>query len=158
MEQGLTWLLRRQADHSRPRVCYARHLRDWPIGRGIRRARNPDHGSRGRRGGPTRPLAAPSAQGLRDSHILLSHSNSITRGHCGQLVPASPHGLRTCWLIVAIPSAEAGNDPGKPSERAWFMTVLLARGVSFERRADSFGGGDEAVIGDIGCRPRAAIP
>ena len=63
MEQGLTRLLRRQADHSRPRVCYARHLRDWPIGRGIGRARNPDHGSRGRRGGPTRPLAAPSAQG-----------------------------------------------------------------------------------------------
>src|ERR1700716_542114 len=107
---------------------------------------------------PSGQGSSPSGYPLRDSHILLSHSNSITRGHCGQLVPASPHGLRTCWLIVAIPSAEAGNDPGKPSERAWFMTVLLARGVSFERRADSFGGGDEAVIGDIGCRPRAAIP
>src|SRR6266550_7632902 len=93
-------------------------------------------------------------RGLRDSHILLSHSNSITRGHCGQLVPARPHGLWTCWLIVAIPSAEAGDDPGEPSERGRFIGVLLARRLTLECWADGFGGGDEAVIGDIGCWPR----
>src|SRR5437870_5551137 len=98
-----------------------------------------------------------SPLGLRDSHIVLSPSKRVTDGHCGQLVPAGLHCLWTWRLIVAIPSAEASYDPREPGERTRLIGILLARSASFERRADGFGGGDEALIGDIGCWPRAAI-
>src|SRR5215510_1884751 len=107
---------------------------------------------------PTTRRDSLSPTGLRDSHIVLGHSNRVACGHCGQFVPARPHGLWTGGLIVAVPSAEAGDDPGEPSERSCFIGVPLACGVSFEGRANGFSGDDDVLIDDVGCRAPAAIP
>ena len=46
-----------------------------------------------------------------------SHIDSILRDNdaddlCGELVPADGHGFWSRWLVVAIPAAEPGGDPG----------------------------------------------
>src|SRR5215218_5077778 len=51
---------------------------------------------------------------LRDSRVLPSICSSIADRDSGELVPADAHRLWTGWLVVAIPSSEAGDDPGEP--------------------------------------------
>src|SRR5216683_1396402 len=109
---------------------------------------------------PTRPplrSADPPHKGLRDSHILHSHCKTIAFRPVGKFGPSGSHGLRTGRLVVAIPSAETGNDPGQPGQRAFGMRILLALSLAFECRADRFGGSDEIIVGDIRCRSAASI-
>src|SRR5215203_3993404 len=98
-----------------------------------------------------------SPLGLRDSRVLPSICSSIADRDSGELVPASAHRLWTGWLVVAIPSSKARNDPGEPSKRAMRVWVLLACGVAFKRRADHRRGGDDVFVSDIGCGSRTSI-
>src|SRR5205814_3835237 len=100
---------------------------------------------------------ALSRKGLRDSHIFLSDSNGIDGCHGGELVPANAHGLWAGWFVVAIPSSEASDDPGEPSERAELVRVFLPRRVAFECGSNDVCGGDDVLVGDIGRRPRASV-
>src|SRR5207247_2414625 len=92
-----------------------------------------------------------------DSNILLSDSNSIAGCHGGEDVPTGSHGLWPWRFVVAIPTAETGNDPGEPWQRAGLMRIFLALGAAFEGWADGLCGGDELCIGNIGCGPRTAV-
>src|ERR1700737_3105622 len=104
-----------------------------------------------------RSFEPPSPTRLRDSHILHSHCKTIAFGPVGEFGPAGSHGLWTGRLVVAIPSAETGNDPGQPGQRVFGMRILLAPSVAFECRTDYFGGGDEVIVGDIRCGSAASI-
>src|SRR5262249_48485340 len=88
---------------------------------------------------------------------LLSHSDSVAGDHGGEFAPAGSHGLRTGRLVIAIPSAETGDDPRQPSERAGRMRVLLACSLALERRADDLRGCDELLVGDISGGSPASI-
>lgn len=71
------------------------------------------------RGSP--PLYGP--YGIHGFHryysMLCRHSDVVSGDHCRQLVPAGPHGLGPRQLVVAVPAAEPGHDPGQPSQGAW---------------------------------------
>src|SRR5882757_3372945 len=106
---------------------------------------------------PRMLFSYPSPLWLRDSHILHSHCKTIAFCPVGELGPAGSHGLWTGRFAVAIPSAETSSDPSEPSQRVLGMQILLALGLAFECRADRFGGGDEIIVGDIGCGSAASI-
>jgi len=55
---------------------------------------------------------------------------------------------------MAVPSAEAGNDPG---ERVARVGILLTRGFAFEGCANGFSGWQQGSIDDIGSGARSAI-
>ena len=67
---------------------------------------------------------------------MLSLRNSVADGHCSQLVPAGPDGLRSWRLIVTIPSAEAGDDPGHPGEAFGGMRIALQLGATLVLSAE----------------------
>ena len=71
--------------------------------------------------GPTGPRS------LRDSHICLRNGDEEARCHGSELGPSGAHGFGSGRFVVAVPSAETGNDPGEPSERVARMGVLLTR-------------------------------
>ena len=49
---------------------------------------------------------------LWDSHIVGFLGDNDATNFCGELVPTDRHGFWSRWLVVAIPSAEPGGDPG----------------------------------------------
>src|SRR4051812_9117337 len=97
---------------------------------------------------PDRLRRSTSPLQLRDSCILPSHCKSIAFSSVGEFGPAGSHGFWAGRLVVAIPPAETGDDPGEPGKRAWRMWILLALGSAFERGADGFGRSDEIFVGD----------
>ena len=53
-----------------------------------------------------------------------------------ELLPAAPEGDRPRRLVVAVPSAQACDDPGRPCETSDGMVILLPLGAAFKRRAE----------------------
>src|SRR4051794_24508722 len=74
---------------------------------------------------------------LGDSHIsLLRHSELFAEMDRMELLPAAPEGDRPRRLVVAVPSAQACDDPGRPCETSDGMVILLPLGAAFKRRAE----------------------
>src|SRR5882757_3993138 len=71
-----------------------------------------------------------SPLGLRRAHI----SKSPTLSYLFEAVPAAAHGDRPWWALGGVtgPPAEAGNNPGKPSDRLLGVRIFLLGGLAFE--------------------------
>src|SRR6266481_3899350 len=95
--------------------------------------------------------------GLRDSHILAGHSESVSGERCRELVPAISHGLGSRGFVVAVPAAETGDDPRDEGKGGGRMRVFLAVGLAFELSAEALKGEGESVVDDVAGRSRAAI-
>src|SRR5208282_2217557 len=81
---------------------------------------------------PIFPLARTA---LGDSHIFSSLgfcSEMPSKIDCIELLEAMADGDRSWRLAVAVPAAEAGDDPGSPGEAVERMGVLLTLGFAFE--------------------------
>jgi hypothetical protein len=81
----------------------------------------------------------PGIQDLRDSRIWLSGDDEAC-GHGSEACPSCTHGFGSWRLVVAIPSAEAGDDPGEPGEGSRWVGVFLSRRFAFECGANGVGG------------------
>src|SRR5262245_37188424 len=106
---------------------------------------------------PSGFLFPSPACGLRDSRILCSHCKGISLGHGGELLPPESDGLGTRFLVIAVPTTEARDDPGEPSQGVERVGIFLTRGAAFEGWADGFGGLDGCGVCDIGGGPRTSI-
>src|ERR1700730_3896653 len=71
---------------------------------------------------------------LSDSHIL--KPQCCTELDAPEVIEAPAHHLGTGLPVVAGPSAEAANDPGREGKRAFGMRILLKRCVAFELGRD----------------------
>jgi hypothetical protein len=81
------------------------------------------HGDYGRSRRPAFP--APSSRKLGDSRILALGGKSIAVEGCGETSPALAHSFWPWWLVVAIPTAETGCNPGYEGKRAWRVRIFL---------------------------------
>ena len=73
----------------------------------------------------------------------------------GELVPSGAHGLGPWWFVVAVPSAEACDDPGDEGEGLRRMRVLLAGGVAFELSGDDL---DDVISEAVAIDPQNGGP
>src|ERR1043166_9796391 len=67
----------------------------------------------------------PSEPQLGDSRILALGGKSIAVEGCGETSPALAHSFWPWWLVVAIPTAETGCNPGYEGKRAWRVRIFL---------------------------------
>src|ERR1700721_1023315 len=81
------------------------------------------------------PLPPAPSHKLGDSHISLQPHFELPATMDGiELLHAAPEGDRPWRLVIAIPTAQAGDDPTRPGQAADRVRVLLPLGAAFERR------------------------
>ena len=78
---------------------------------------------------------------LGESHVSLQpHFEHPAVMDCVEPLHAAAEGNRSWWLVVAVPTAETGDDPARPGKTFDRLRVFLSLGVAFERRDQSLDG------------------
>src|SRR5690242_2078572 len=89
--------------------------------------------------------------------MVYRHSQVISGGHRGELVPAGSHCLGSGRLVVAVPATQSGDDPGQPGQRAWHVRVCLPRRLAFQAWTNRRRGVEDLRVGNVTARPAAAV-
>src|SRR2546428_13071453 len=84
------------------------------------------------------PFLSPRKR-LSDSHIVTDQGSAVLDGV--ELDEADAHDLGARLAVVAGPSAEAGDDPGREGKGALGVRIALSRGPALEPDRDSFADG-----------------
>src|SRR5438552_4555632 len=127
-----------------------------------------DAGMRGARVARAKRLRVPSpsqryALGPSLSHFVLWDSHISEQPPCLCIVleadPAVMHGDGTGRSFggIALPAAEASDDPGEPGEGSGWMPVGLCDGRAFELAMQAVDEGQEVGIDGVEGGPRAAV-
>src|SRR5882724_11765322 len=98
-----------------------------------------------------RPHPDPPRKRLSDSHILEPQRGAEL--DTPEVIQPTAHDLWAELAIIAGPSAEASNDPGREGEGSFGMRIFLARSLAFETSRKSFE--NRLIVGfeGVGQRP-----
>src|SRR6266478_5567385 len=111
--------------------------------------------------GPAIRCPSYGGYGIHRFYLLISmvyrHSQVISGGHRGELIPAGSHRLGSGRLVVAVPATQSGDDPRQPRQRARQVRVSLPRRVAFQARADRRRGFEDLRVGNVTAWPAAAV-